>query len=207
MVARKRSDRMAAELPSYHRFDSISHACYACTLALFPAAHLLPVGGGCRCARLARCSWHCNRCQDGDAPVRRRRSASSNSSPTPAWCRRRCCWSCWCSRSCRGGSSSTKAVAFRARRAADARRSSTSSARAASSPKCRRSARRSASPLVGVFQAGYAELNAAVSRRRAEPRRQSGPPAATSNAQEPGGGRSGAAARVGGRRSTSWRSG
>ena len=36
-----------------------------------------------------------------------------------------------------------------------------SSARAASSQRCRRSARRSsASPLVGLFQSGYAELNA-----------------------------------------------
>ena len=50
-----------------------------------------------------------------------------------------------------------------------------------------------ASPLVGLFQAGYAELNAQLrARRRAKP----GEAAVASNPEEPGGGRPRAAARV-----------
>ena len=81
-----------------------------------------------------------------------------------------------------GGSSSTSSG--RSTAPSDSRpRSSTSSGAAASSPKCRRSARTSAeSPLVGIFQAGYAELNTQL-RQTPQPGSSPGGRRAASNSE------------------------
>ena len=73
-----------------------------------------------------------------------------------------------------------QAVDVPARSCASRRRFSTSSAAATSSRKCRRSAARSSdSPLVGLFQAGYAELTAQL--------RQNAPAADTATGSNPRG--------------------
>ncbi len=148
---------MWAELPSYHMFDSIPGACYPAVSALSQR----------RAADASEASLHtlgslvlALQVQDGAAPVAGTTDVIRLITDTgplnqavlailvlfsiASW-----------------AIILQKAWSFRTAERSGQRAFSTSSAAAASSRKCRPSARRCpASPLVGVFQAGYAEMNA-----------------------------------------------
>ena len=161
VVARERPSRLTWRRKC-HRIMGLTEfhrTCYGCTLALFPAAHPLPVQRRCRCARLDSCSWPCSRSRTPRRPFGAL-SASFNSSSTPAWCRRRHWPCCWLFSVVSWGIILGKAVRLRGARSGESQSFLDVFRRAPSSLRCRASASRwSTAPWSGLFQAGYAELN------------------------------------------------